>query len=67
MEKDYLSSFVGETVPVLFENQQEGLWRGHTDRYCEVSVPAREDLHNRLVPVTVTGVEGSRLTGILPG
>ena len=67
MEGDYLASFAGETVPVLFEDRQGGLWRGHTDRYCEVLVPARENLHNRLVPVTVTGVEGSRLTGALPG
>ena len=67
MERDYLASFAGETVPVLFEDRQGGLWRGHTDRYCEVLVPARENLHNRLVPVTVTGVEGSRLTGALPG
>ena len=67
MEGDYLASFAGETIPVLFEDRQDGLWRGHTDRYCEVSVPAQENLHNRLVPVTVTGVEGSRLTGALPG
>ena len=63
MEGDYLASFVGETVPVLFEDRPDTRWRGHTDRYCEVAVSSPEDLHNRLVPVHVTGVEGNRLIG----
>ena len=38
MEQRYLARFVGRTEPVLFEEQRDGLWRGHTTRYSEVAV-----------------------------
>ncbi len=65
MERAYLASFVGEQVLVLLEDQQDGLWRGHTGRYVPVAVPGGENLHNQLCRVEVTGVEGERLTGRL--
>ena len=36
MEYAYLDSFVGETLPVLFEEERDGVWLGHTTRYCQV-------------------------------
>ena len=36
MQRAYLESWVGETVPVLFEEEREGLWRGHTTRYLSL-------------------------------
>ena len=65
MERTYLDQWVGETVPVLFEEEREGLWRGHTTRYTEVMAPSGENLHNRLRSVRVEGVEGGSLRGIL--
>ena len=64
MERTYLDQWVGETVPVLFEEEREGLWRGHTTRYTEVMAPSGENLHNRLRSVRVEGVEGGSLRGI---
>ena len=63
MEHTYLSQWVGQTVPVLFEEEQGGLWRGHTAHYCAVAAP--RDLHNCLVQVQLEGLEGNTLKGVV--
>ena len=63
MEQAYLSQFAGQREEVLFEEEREGLWRGHTTRYCEVRVPSGENLHNQLRQVSVTGVGDGYLEG----
>ena len=65
MQDTYLDSWVGETVPVLFEEEREGLWRGHTTRYCEVTVPSAQPLHNQIRQVQLTGHDGGALQGVL--
>ena len=65
MEQDYLSRFAGQTMEVLFEEERDGLWRGHTTRYCEVRVRSGENLHNQLRQVSVTGVGEGYLEGEL--
>ena len=61
MEEAYLDQWVGREEEVLFEEQREGLWRGHTARYCPVAMPAETDLHNRLCLVKITGRKGDTL------
>ena len=65
MQDAYLDRWVGETVPVLFEEEREGLWRGHTTRYCEVAVQSAQPLHNQLRQVRLTGRDGGALQGVL--
>ena len=65
MQDAYLDRWVGETVPVLFEEEREGLWRGHTTRYCEVTVQSAQPLHNQLRQVRITGRDGGALQGVL--
>lgn len=65
MQDAYLDRWVGETVPVLFEEEREGLWRGHTTRYCEVTVPSAQPLHNQIRQVQLTGHDGGALQGVL--
>lgn len=65
MERAYLEQWVGQTVPVLFEEERDGLWRGHTTRYAEVAVSCRDNLHNQLRSVRIEKVEGSALLGEL--
>lgn len=69
------SRFLGTTRPVLFEGEgrpladQEGrLWFGLTDNYLRVSLvaPAHLDLHNQLLPVRLTTIEGEIIHGELP-
>ena len=68
MEENYLRSFVGQKLPVLFEESipdRPGLWRGHAPNYAEVWCESGESLHNQMRRVAVTAVEEGRLSGIL--
>lgn len=53
MEKSWLSSWMGQRVAVLFEEEKDGFWRGYTPQYIEVRGKG-ENLHNRVCPVTLT-------------
>lgn len=63
MERRYLEQW--KRVEVLFEEEKDSLWWGHTPQYCRVGVQSGESLHNQLRTVEVTGVEGSVLLGQL--
>ena len=64
MEHEWLTAQTGATLPVLFEEEKGGLWRGHAPNYAEVKVHG-ENLHNRLRNVVIEGVDGAALTGRL--
>lgn len=65
MAQGYLQDLVGQTLPVLFEEERGGWWQGHAPNY--VLVRGRgEALHNQIRPVKITGVaEGSLLGEVL--
>lgn len=47
---------VGHTMAVLFETRnRSGLFTGLTDTYIRVGVLSESDLHNKIVPVQLTG------------
>ena len=62
LERAYLERQVGKVLPVLFEDEKDGLWRGHTPNYALVRMEG-EDLHNCLRDVKITGLEGDALRG----
>jgi len=62
MERSYLDQW--KTVEVLFEEERDGLWWGHTTRYCKVGVKSGENLHNQLRTVQVTGLGEGFLLGV---
>lgn len=64
MEQRYLESWVGEELPVLFEEEADGLWRGHAPNYVAVYAPGA-DLHNVLKTVQITGLHGQALEGVI--
>ena len=64
MEAEYLTFYVGKTLPVLFEEEKEGLWRGHAPNYVEVRCKG-ESLHNELRNVLIESADGSLLYGKL--
>jgi threonylcarbamoyladenosine tRNA methylthiotransferase MtaB len=71
LQQTYLRSFLGDTLPVLFEETVEGkaegdgLWKGHAPNYVQV-LSWGKDLHNVLRSVRVEGiVDGTRLNGEL--
>jgi len=62
MQREYLDGCVGQTYPVLFEQERDGLFGGHAPNYMEVRMPGA-GLHNQLRRVRITGVEGEALLG----
>ena len=62
LHQTWLESWVGQTLPVLFEEEKDGLWRGHAPNYTEVFAPA-EGLHNVKKGVKITGLHGEGLLG----
>jgi len=62
MERAYLEGLVGSVQEVLFETEKEGAWQGHAPNYAAVRAQGI-DLHNKLRRVSITGVDGSTLTG----
>ena len=64
MEQSYLRGLVGTVLPVLFEEEKGGLWRGHAPNYVPVRA-AGQALHNELRNVRVTTVRGDHLEGEL--
>lgn len=66
MEESYLDSWLGQPVSVLFEEERDGMWRGHTPHYTQVAVPAvGQELHNELRQVRLLRREGGILLGRL--
>jgi threonylcarbamoyladenosine tRNA methylthiotransferase MtaB len=61
MSQAYRSRFLGRTMPVLWENQRDGLWEGLTDTYVRVRTAIAADLRNRLTPALITAQDGETL------
>lgn len=64
MKQAYLRGCVGQTYPVLFEQEKNGLYVGHAPNYCQVGVRG-EDLHNAVRNVKIEAVDGDMLIGEL--
>lgn len=65
MERAYLQKQIGSTVSVLFEEEKNGAWRGHTPQYTAVEVQSDVSLHNCICSVLVTGEREGALIGAL--
>ena len=66
MEKSWLTGWMGETIPVLFEESKDGFWRGYTTQYMEVKVPAGErNYHNQIKEVTITAAGETSAFGVI--
>ena len=64
LKTTYLEQWVGTSLPVLFEEEKNGLWRGHAPNYVEVMVHG-ERLHNVIRDLKITGLHGDGLLGEL--
>lgn len=62
MRRDYLAGCVGETFPVLFETETDGVSTGHAPNYTRVSAPG-EQLRGLVRNVKISGVSGEMLVG----
>ncbi|MCI7474664.1 MAG: tRNA (N(6)-L-threonylcarbamoyladenosine(37)-C(2))-methylthiotransferase MtaB [Clostridiales bacterium] len=62
LHQAWLEGWVGQTLPVLFEEEKDGLWRGHAPNYTEVFAPG-EGLHNVMKDVEILEVYQDGLKG----
>ena len=60
MEQTYLNSLIGRTLPVLFEQDENGHSKGHAPNYVEVRFK-EAGLHNVVRNVTITETEHNYL------
>lgn len=64
MKRTYLASCVGQTLPVLFETEKNGVSLGHADNYTEVSVTGA-GYRGIVKNVKISGVQGEMLVGVM--
>ena len=58
MNIDFLNNNIGKTVPVLFEDMENGFWQGHTTNYIKVLAKSDENLNNKRVDVKLDKIHG---------
>jgi threonylcarbamoyladenosine tRNA methylthiotransferase MtaB len=64
-KRAFYENHVGDTVNVLFEDEEHGYWTGHTGNYMKVQVTSSQTLHNQILPVRLTETRGDILFGVL--
>ena len=64
LRRSYREGCVGQTLPVLFETEDDGFCTGHSDSYMPVTV-AGTKLRGEVRDVTITAAAEDGLTGIL--
>ena len=62
-EQNYLDSFIGKTLEVLFEQEEGEYIKGHTQNYIEVAVNKKEAKENDLLNVKIAKRDDMKLIG----
>ena len=60
----YRSRYVGKCLPVLFEEEENGFYTGHTPNYLKVYAKG-QSLHNQILPVEITDLYNDGLMGLV--
>jgi threonylcarbamoyladenosine tRNA methylthiotransferase MtaB len=63
--QNFSQRFLGRTMPVLFEQQSNGVWSGHTANYIKVYTKTTADLTNKLLPLKLVEISGDGVWGYL--
>jgi threonylcarbamoyladenosine tRNA methylthiotransferase MtaB len=61
----FLDACTGRTLPVLFEQVEDGLWCGYTGNYIRAGVRSDEELKNQVRLVRLEEARGELMTGTL--
>ena len=64
MHLRFLEESVGQTLPVLFETEENGFCTGHSDTYVLVKAEGR-NLRGTVKNVRISALEGDRLVGLV--
>jgi len=61
-EKDFLEKFVGKELEVLFEEEEDGYYKGHTSNYMIIKVHGK-NLENEIKRIKIEKVDKGELIG----
>lgn len=61
-EKEYNKKYIGKEVEILFEEEKEGLYKGHTQNYILAYYKTDKKLENKIVKVKCIGTETEHIT-----
>ena len=64
-ELEYNQTYIGKTVKVLFEEEKQGVYKGHTQNYILVYCESSEDLSNKIIEVQCKGIKNDYLIATL--
>ena len=54
-EKTYNQQYIGKEVEVLFEEEKDGVWQGHTKNYILAHYKTEENLENKMIKLQCQG------------
>lgn len=64
-ETEYNETYINKTVTVLFEEPENGYFKGHTGNYLAVKVKTDKDLTDKLLKVKIDKLDKLELVGTL--
>ena len=56
-EKTYNEQYLGKEVEVLFEEEKDGVWQGHTKNYILAHYKTEKNLENKMIKLQCQGAE----------
>ncbi len=62
-ENEYLKSYIGKNVEVLFEEKDKEYYKGHTSNYMMVKVKTEDNLENKVLKVAIDSCYNLTLIG----
>lgn len=64
-EIEYNKSYIGKNVEVLFEEEKDGMYKGHTQNYIMVYCQSKEKLDNKIIGVVCEKAEKEHIIAIM--
>lgn len=64
-EIEYNNSYIGKNVEVLFEEEKDGMYKGHTQNYIMVYCQSKENLDNKIMDVVCEKAEKEHIIAIM--
>lgn len=64
-EIEYNNSYIGKNVEVLFEEEKDGMYKGHTQNYIMVYCQSKENLDNKIMDIVCEKAEKEHIIAIM--
>ena len=64
-EKKYQIKYIGKQVDVLFEELNDGYYKGHTSNYLMVKVKSEKNISNKIMNVKIIEINNNELIGTI--